>query len=60
IPEPPAGYGHWEADFIACADEGIAKLEESFKKAPKEFRLYITKHKAEEYAAIKKRAEGVK
>ena len=58
LPDAPEGYEQWEADMIACADEGIEHLEKAFKDSKLEYRKYITKYKADEWGNIKKKARG--
>lgn len=39
----PEGYDNWKADMIARADEGLAKLQESWKNSTDEFRRHVVK-----------------
>jgi len=39
----PEGYENWKADMTALADEGLAKLQESWKKSTDAFRRHVIK-----------------
>lgn len=59
-PEAPAGYEKWFSDIVAVADEGLPKLEDSFRASKREFREYLTKHDPLELAKLKTKARAVK
>jgi hypothetical protein len=61
-PEPnaPEGYENWKADMRAVADEGVDKLQESWKASDGEFRRYVVKHDELWWNETKRKAAKVK
>jgi len=57
-PEEPApeGYGNWRADMSALADEGIAKLTETWGKSSSDFRRHVIKADETWWAETKAKA----
>lgn len=55
----PMGYDNWALDMEATADEGIAKLQEVWKKSSDEFRRYTVKHEDDWWAKLKTKAAKV-
>ena len=59
-PDPaPEGFSNWWADYIACADDGLQKLEATWGSSSKTFRLYANKWYGSELARLKDVARGV-
>lgn len=56
----PKGYDEWVIDLSAVADEGEAKLRESWNRSLPQLRNYMTKHDAATWAGIKGKALQVK
>jgi phage recombination protein Bet len=56
--EMPEGYGEWQDDLCAVAEEGIDKLEEAFAKSPEAFRTFLTTARADVWEVFKARATG--
>lgn len=59
VDPPPQGYDRWKADMTACADEGIAKLQEAWKKSANGYRQWATMNDAQWWAKTKTKAQGV-
>lgn len=55
-PTPPAGYDEWLEDLAAVADEGTARLQETWKGSKPAFRAYLTAVNPEGWSALKARA----
>jgi hypothetical protein len=52
-PPAPDGYDNWKADMKAVADEGSARLQESWKASSDEIRRYVIKSDDEWWQEIK-------
>lgn len=60
-PEPvPEGYENWAADMEALAEEGSAKLQESWKNSKDEFRRYAVKFDEQWWNDTKRKASKAK
>lgn len=59
-PTVPDGYDEWSADIQAVAEEGTARLQESWKKSAEAFRTYATKHDLKWWEGCKSKAAKVK
>jgi hypothetical protein len=55
---PPEGYDEWLNDLRAVADEGIAKLQSTFRSSLRKHTLYLTQHQAQVWKVIKAKAEA--
>ena len=55
----PEGFSNWWADYVAVADEGLAKLEKTWAACPKAFRLYANKWYGVDLARLKDKAASV-
>lgn len=58
--EPPEGYEDWKADMIARADEGLDKLQESWKASDAGYRRHVIKHDETWWNQAKSKAGKVK
>ena len=56
----PDGYEKWKLDIEAIADEGIARLESSWKKSADSLRRYAATHDAAWWSSTKIKAGKVK
>lgn len=56
----PDGYENWKLDIEAIADEGIARLESSWKKSADSLRRYAATHDAAWWSSTKIKAGKVK
>lgn len=56
----PEGYANWLADLTATADEGLAKLEQSFKDSKQEYRERLTRQEPLTWAKLKTKARSVR
>lgn len=58
-PDAPAGFDEWWSTMEAVADEGLAKLEETWRKSNKEFTAYVRQHKVADWSGLKRKADKV-
>ena len=52
----PAGYSDWLDGLTAVADEGLARLQDTWNKSKRELREYITKYEPQKWHALKAKA----
>ncbi len=58
--EAPEGYDKWKADLSAVADEGTARLQETWKTSAATLRNHAVKHDLQWWESTKQRAEKVR
>jgi hypothetical protein len=58
-PEEPEGFSAWADDLEAVAEEGSARLQETWKKSPDAFRRYTVKFEDDWWARLKNKAAKV-
>lgn len=58
-PDAPAGFDDWWTTMEAVADEGLARLEETWRKSKKEFTAYVRQHKVADWSGLKRKADKV-
>ncbi len=59
-PAEPEGFDDWCANMEAVADEGVARLQDTWKKSSEMFRNYTVKWEADWWARMKNKAAKVK
>jgi hypothetical protein len=55
---PPEGYDEWLNDLRSVADEGLAKLQATFRGSLRKYTQYLTQHQAQVWKVIKAKAEA--
>jgi len=58
-PAAPEGYENWRADMTALADEGMAKLTETWSKSNSDYRRFVIKNDEDWWATTKNKAAKV-
>ena len=56
-PAAPKGFDEWWLSMEAVAEEGIEKLERTWKESAAVFRDYVFKHKAQDWVKLKAKAQ---
>lgn len=59
-PAPPAGYDKFLEGLTDASDEGLAKLEATFREGKRELANYLSNHDGMTLAKLKAKARGVK
>lgn len=57
--QAPEGYGNWKADMSALADEGLARLQDAWKRSDKEMRRFVVDNDSMWWATTKNKAQKV-
>lgn len=58
-PDAPEGFDDWWATMEAVADEGLDKMQATWRKSLKVFTDHVVRHRAKDWSALKVKADKV-